>query len=55
LLNTTEKEVKVTKLFEFIKTNNLHIQINIHDFNPPLHVSAADSHHQQAAATLKTQ
>jgi hypothetical protein len=53
MLNTTEKEVKVTKLFELIKTNNLHIQINIHDFDLPLHVSAADSHHHEAAPTLK--
>ena len=36
------------------KTTNLHIPIHIHDINILLHVSAAYSHHQEAAPTLKT-
>ena len=30
----------------------MHIQLRIHDFTPTLHVSAADSHHQEAKIQL---
>jgi len=32
----------------------LHIPIHIHDINPLLYVSAADTYHQEAAPTLKS-
>jgi len=43
--------MKFTKLFHIF--HNLHTPIHIHDINPLLHVSTADSHHQEAVPTLK--
>jgi hypothetical protein len=46
--------MKFTNLFQFIRPTTC-TPIHLHDISPPLHVSAADSHHQEATPTLKTQ
>ena len=45
---------EIYQIISVYKPNNLHIPVHIHDINPMLHASAADSHHQGAAPTHKT-